>query len=91
MSTRGEKLLERMRRNPADWRIEDVKGLCASFDLDFDRRPNGSHYGVSDPSQALHVTVPFARPIKRVYIRQLVRFVDAVQAARKKVRDGRLE
>ncbi len=42
------------------------------------------HYGVSDLSQALHVTVPFARPIKRVYIRQLVRFVDAVRIAREK-------
>jgi hypothetical protein len=29
-----------------------------------------------------HVTVPFARPTKPVYIRQLVRFVDAVLAGR---------
>jgi len=82
MSKRGEKLLDRMRRNPADWRIEDVKALCDSFGIDLDRRPNGSHYGISDPSQSLHVTVPFARPIKRVYIRQLVRFVDGVRRAR---------
>lgn len=87
MSKRGEKLLDRMRHNPADWRIE----VCESFGLDIDRRPNGSHYGISDSSQALHVTVPLARPIKRVYIRQLVRFVDTVQAARKEVRDGLLE
>ncbi|MGZ8287448.1 MAG: type II toxin-antitoxin system HicA family toxin [Allosphingosinicella sp.] len=65
MSKRGERLLDRMRHNPADWRIEDIKTLCDSFDLDFDRPPSGSHYGISDPSQALHVTVPFARPIKR--------------------------
>ncbi|HYJ83323.1 MAG TPA: type II toxin-antitoxin system HicA family toxin [Allosphingosinicella sp.] len=84
MGRRGEKLLERMRDNPADWRIDDVKALCNAFGLDFDRPPNGSHYGVSDPTQAAHVTVPFARPVKRVYIRQLVRFVDAVRAAREK-------
>ena len=82
MGKRGQKLLDRMRRNPADWRIEDVKALCDSFGLDLDQRPNGSHYGVSAPGQAFHVTVPFARPIKRVYIRQLVRFVDTVRAAR---------
>lgn len=58
MSKRGERLLERMRSNPADWRIEDVKALCDSFGLDLDRRPNGSHYGVSDLSRMLHVTVP---------------------------------
>jgi len=79
---RGQKLLERMRANPRDWRIGDVERLCAAFDLDFDRRPGGSHYGVSAPGQPRHVTIPFARPIKPVYIRQLVRFVDAVKAAR---------
>jgi hypothetical protein len=84
MNKRGGKLLEQMRGNPADWRIEDVKNLCNAFGLDLDRRPNGSHYGISDPSQAVHITVPFARPIKRVYIRQLVRFVDRVRAAREK-------
>jgi len=79
---RGEKLFEQMRRNPRDWRIEDVRALCAHFQLQFARPPGGSHYGVSESSQAQHLTVPFARPIKPVYIRRLVRFVDAVQAAR---------
>jgi hypothetical protein len=79
---RGEKLLERMRANLRDWRIEDVKTLCAAFELDLDRPPSGSHYGVSDPTRQRHVTVPFRRPIKPIYIRQLVRFVDAVLAAR---------
>jgi len=79
---RGEKLLQRMRDNPRDWRIEDVRTLCVAFDLDFDAPPGGSHYGVSDPSQEQHVTVPFARPIKIVYIKRLVSFVDAVLAAR---------
>lgn len=80
--TRGGKLLERMRANPHDWRIEDVKTLCAAFGLDLDRPPCGSHYGVSDPTQERHVTIPFRRPIKTVYIRQLIRYVDAVRAAR---------
>lgn len=80
---RGEKLLERMRGNPRDWRIEDVRILCSAFGLDLDAPPGGSHYGVSDPTQAQHLTVPFARPIKPVYIRRLVRYVDAVRTARK--------
>jgi hypothetical protein len=82
MGRRGEKLLERMRANPRDWRIDDVRTLCLAFDLDLDRPPGGSHYGVSVPGQRHHVTVPFARRIKPVYIRQLVRFVDAVVASR---------
>ncbi|MFN3388991.1 MAG: type II toxin-antitoxin system HicA family toxin [Allosphingosinicella sp.] len=79
---RGEKLLERMRANPRDWRIEDVETLCRAFGLDLDRPSGGSHYGVSDPTQEHHVTVPFGRPVKPVYVRALVRYVDAVRAAR---------
>jgi len=71
-----------MRANPRDWRIEDVRTLCRAFDLDFDAPSGGSHYGVSDPMQERHVTIPFARPIKPVYIKRLVSFVAAVLAAR---------
>jgi hypothetical protein len=78
----GDKLLERMRRNPRDWRIEDVATLCHAFEIDFDRPSGGSHYGVSDPARVHALTIPFARPIKQVYIRKLVRLVDAVIAAR---------
>lgn len=70
-----------MRANPRDWRIEDVGTLCSAFGLDFDRPAGGSHYGVSHRTQAGHLTLPFARPIKPIYIRHLVRFVDAVIAA----------
>lgn len=79
---RGDKLLARMRANPRDWRIQDIETLCRSFGLDCDRPSGGSHYGISDPTQTAHLTVPFARPIKPVYIRHLVRFVDDVLAAR---------
>jgi hypothetical protein len=63
---RGDKLLERMRANPRDWRIGDVGTLCSAFALDFDSPAGGSHYGVSDPTQERHITIPFARPIKSV-------------------------
>lgn len=69
-----------MRANPRDWRIEDVATVCKAFELDLDRPPGGSHYGVSASGWRHHVTVPFARPIKPVYIRRLVRFIDAVLA-----------
>jgi len=75
-------VLERMRANPRDWRIEDVKTLCAAFELELDGPAGGSHYGIKDDGQARRLTIPFRRPIKPVYIRQLVRYVDAVRAAR---------
>ncbi len=86
--SRAAKLLEKMRSKPRDWRIEDVKALCSAFDIDLDRPSGGSHYGVSDPTQEHHLTVPFARPIKPIYSRNLVSFVDAVLLAREDDRNA---
>lgn len=77
---RGEKLLERMRANPRDWRIEDVQALCEAFGVACTAPRKGSHYKVKHVSQADMLTVPARRPIKPAYIADLVRFVDAVIA-----------
>lgn len=76
----GEGLLERMRRNPAgDWSIADVETVCAQYGVRCTSASGGgSHYKVSHPSQAAILTVPRARPVKAVYIRKLVKFIDAV-------------
>ena len=78
---RGEKLLERMRANPRDWRIEDVEAVCAAFGIACTPPRKGSHYKVKHESQRDVLTVPARRPIKPVYIAELVRFVDAVIGA----------
>jgi hypothetical protein len=75
---RGDKLLERMRRNPRDWRIEDVEAVCASFGVACTPPRKGSHYKVKHESHADILTVPARRPIKPVYIEALVRLIDAV-------------
>ncbi|MFG1373396.1 type II toxin-antitoxin system HicA family toxin [Xanthobacter oligotrophicus] len=78
------KRLDRMRANPSsDWTIEDVAALCREHDVACEApRGGSSHYKVSHPSQAEILTVPFKRPIKPVYIRKLVAFIDAVEKAR---------
>lgn len=84
---RRDKLLARMRANPRDWTISDVQTLCDGFDITCKKPPRGSHYGVSHETQETILTVPFGRPIKQVYIKKLVAFVDAVQAARSEEED----
>jgi hypothetical protein len=78
-----DKRLEGMRNNTrGDWTIADVEALCRSYGISY-RPPNkGSHAKVSHPSQAEILTIPFARPIKPVYIKRLVKLVDAVVTAR---------
>ena len=84
-----DKLLERMRRNPRDWSVSDIETLCNAFDIACDAPKRGSHYGVSDVTQEPILTVPFDRPIKPVYIKKLVAFVDAVQTARENAKEGK--
>ena len=71
-----------MRVNERDWRVEDVVVLCRSFGIDCDPPRNGSHYKVRHASMVDILTVPAHRPIKPIYIRLLVRFVDEVRGNR---------
>ena len=76
--TRRERLLEKMRANPkADWRIEDVETLCRQVGLTLSPPSGGSHYMVTSPHAAGGLPVPFARPIKPIYIKKLVSLADA--------------
>lgn len=74
--------LDAMRRHPSgDWRIDDVTALCREFGVFCEPpRGGGSHYKVAHPRMAEKLTIPFKRPIKAVYIRKLVAFVDDVRA-----------
>ena len=70
------KLLDRMRANPRDWRIEDVAAVCRVFGVVCSPPGRGSHYKIGHASISTILTIPARRPIKPVYIRDLVRFID---------------
>ena len=73
-------LLERMRSNPrGDWTLRDIERVCLEYDVTCaPPKGGGSHYKISDRRIPWILTVPFRRPIKPVYIRKLVAFIDAV-------------
>jgi hypothetical protein len=77
--------LDRMRSNPAgDWAISDVEAVCREFGIRCTAPSGGgSHYKVSHPSRRDILTIPRRRPVKPVYIRKLVRFIEAVAGAKK--------
>lgn len=78
------KLLEKMRRNPRDWQIGQVETLCRRHGLICTAPSGGSHYAVRADETAwakgvtVRLTIPAHKPIKPVYIRQLVALVDEV-------------
>ena len=64
-----------MRRNPRDWRIGDLKIVANNLGIGHEQ--NGTSHVVFR-SGAGKLAVPAHRPIKPVYIRLLVEFVDKV-------------
>ena len=72
-------LIDRMRRNPAsDWTIRDIEAVCRQHGIAcMPPSGGGSHYKVSASGTREILTIPAHRPIKPVYIRKLVRFIEA--------------
>lgn len=75
-------LLGRMRSNPRDWRMEDVIRVCNEAGVTCTPPRGGSHYKVKHIAAPTILVVPAHRPIKPVYIRALVRFIDAIRETR---------
>jgi predicted RNA binding protein YcfA (HicA-like mRNA interferase family) len=75
-------LADRMRANPrGNWKIADVEAVFRDYGITCSPpRGGGSHYKVSHPSQRDILTIPARRPLKPIYIRKLIRFIDALVA-----------
>ena len=70
------KIPGRMRNNPRDWRIEDLKVVANHNGIDHDQLGT-SHVTFRHP-KAGRLTVPADRPVQPVYVRRFVKFVDGV-------------
>ena len=77
--SRGSKLLDRMRENPRDWRMEDVATVCAAFGVACTPPRKGSHHKLKDEVGRRRLIIPAHKPIKPVYIELLVEFLEAVE------------
>ena len=75
----ADKLLQQMRNNPRDWRIEDIITVCVTLGIECTAPRKGSHYKVKHPNVAEILTIPAHRPIKPVYIRELIKFIAAAR------------
>ena len=81
--SKSDKLLRSMANNPqGGFVIADIEVISCAFGLSIRRPSGGSHFSISHPSQAAILTIPARRPIKPIYIRQFVAYVQAVEASR---------
>ena len=65
-----------MRNNPRDWRIEDLKVLASHYGINQDQA--GSHVTFQHPTEG-RLTVFADRPLKPVYVRKFIQFVDSAK------------
>jgi len=77
---RGDKTLAAMRDNPLDWRIASLEAVAAAAGVNV-RKTGGSHVVFEHPAVSEALSVPARRPIKPIYVRRFVRFIDAVRSA----------
>jgi len=77
-----QKLYERMKNNPqGNWRIEDIKKLVDAYGFEFHPPSGGgSHYKLSHPKLQDIQTVPFNRPVKSYYIKQIIILIEEVES-----------
>jgi len=78
-------LLEQMRANPRnDWQIVDIRKLCNEYGVKMDSPPSGSHYKIHSDYIYDILIVPAKRPIKAIYIKRLVTYIDVHLTGEKK-------
>jgi hypothetical protein len=77
---RADRTLDRMRSNPRDRRIATLESVAGANGINI-RKPGGSHVIFEHPAVAEVLSVPARRPIKPVYVRRFVAFIEAVQAS----------
>ena len=75
------KILAKMRNNPRDWRIEDLKVLANHLGIAY-RQHGTSHVTFRHSDAGILLSVPAARPIKPVYIRRFLALIDAREDAK---------
>lgn len=74
--SKAEKLITRMRNNPRDWTIEDVKAIAARYKLEY-RQPGTSHVTFR-ASTGEKITIPAHKPIKPVYIIKFLALIEGL-------------
>ncbi len=75
--SKADKMLERLRSNPRNWRIESLEAVAKRVGIEV-RKTGGSHFVFFHPDSEIAVTIPSRRPIKPVYVVQFLALIDDI-------------
>ncbi|GAB0057133.1 hypothetical protein SIID45300_01454 [Candidatus Magnetaquicoccaceae bacterium FCR-1] len=68
------KLLDAMNRHPLDWRIDQLQTVAQQYGITWRHRGTSHCYFIRADGNVL--SVPAHRPIKAVYIKKFIQFVE---------------
>lgn len=71
----AKKLLEKLRRNPKNCRIEQLETMAKQYGINV-RKSGGSHVVFDHPVWIEMLCVPARRPIKPIYVKKFVALID---------------
>ena len=69
-----EKILQKMRHHPRDWRIEEIKIIAKRYKIAY-RQPGTSHVTFRF-ANGEKLTVPAHKPVKPIYIQKFIDLLD---------------
>jgi predicted RNA binding protein YcfA (HicA-like mRNA interferase family) len=72
--SKADKILQRMKSNPRDWRISSLQIVAEAYGLIW-RKPGGSHV-IFRHENGQKLSVPSHRPIKTLYVKRFVRLIE---------------
>jgi hypothetical protein len=76
--TTADKILDRMRNNPRDWRIDDLLTAAERHGIEV-RNSGGSHYVFSAAGVDESLCIPAHRPVKPVYVKRFITMIDSIK------------
>jgi hypothetical protein len=68
------KLLQAMRANPLDWRLEQLQAIAKQHGIDW--RHDGTSHCVFVRADGKTLPVPAHRPVKPVYVKKFVALIE---------------
>lgn len=72
------KLFDAMRKNPLDWRIEQLLTVARQYGMEV-RNHGGSHHVFSHPALVDTLSVPAHKPVKPIYIKRFLALVQQLK------------
>lgn len=74
---RRERRIERLRRSQTDVSPEELRTALGWFGFTLES-VQGSHWHYRHPARPGKLTIPYHRPVLRIYVRQALRAIDEV-------------